>query len=154
MSDKNTFQTVEKKYTVDGVKYKIIAEYGFRHIQGNSEPYFSITGSTYYQDKNNKWMDDSGGCIHEKIVEHFPNLKPLIQFHLWGQNTQLPIYYIENGIYHYKHNIEVFKEHIILQPDEVIPDTDIKEWLMSRIPMLNKLFQKTITKFIIDKITM
>ena len=53
----------------------------------NGHQTFTITGSTNY----------TGGCIHEKIAEHFPTLAPLIPWHLCS--TDGPLHYIENTVY-------------------------------------------------------
>jgi hypothetical protein len=40
---------------------------------------------------------EAGGCLHELIIEHFPQLKQLIQWH--GCSTDSPLHYIENTMY-------------------------------------------------------
>jgi len=41
---------------------------------------------------------DSGGCLHDEIREHFPELAHLIQWHLCS--TDGPLHYIANTAYH------------------------------------------------------
>lgn len=38
------------------------------------------------------------GCLHEEIARYFPELKPLIQWHLMGQDS--PMHYVANAVYH------------------------------------------------------
>lgn len=76
MKSVDKYQKKEKLFTEDGIDYKIIAKYGMSYIRGNSHPHFSITGSS----------KEFCGCIHDEIALHFPELKPLIQFHLWDDN--------------------------------------------------------------------
>lgn len=49
---------------------------------------FSITGETKY----------SSGCIHELIIEHFPEFQPFVDLHL--SNIQgVPMHAVDNGFY-------------------------------------------------------
>jgi len=56
---------------------------------GNGHNSFSITGST---------TDGQGGCIHDLIAEHFPELQPFIKWHLCS--TDGPMHYPGNVLYH------------------------------------------------------
>ena len=58
---------------------------------------FSITSMVY---EGGKLV--GGGCNHEEIVKHFPELKPYIPLHLCGHEGE-PSYPVENGIYFFKH---------------------------------------------------
>jgi hypothetical protein len=50
--------------------------------EGNSYPYFSITGSIKKTDKRYRDPYIMGGAIHEEILKHFPELAPLVEVHL------------------------------------------------------------------------
>lgn len=39
-----------------------------------------------------------GGCIHEDIVKHFPELRPYIKWHLCSSGE--PLHYLANTLYH------------------------------------------------------
>jgi len=56
---------------------------------GNGHNTFSITGST---------TDGQGGCIHDLVAVHFPELAPFIKWHL--TNTDGPMHYVANTVYH------------------------------------------------------
>ncbi len=105
--------------------YRAIFRYGMHYILGNSQPYFSITGSTWRQPKNilnkSRWDEDSCGCMHDLIQERASDLAPLTKFHLCDQDG-LPMYYLQNGYYWYKENLETFKSYVRLANDEVIPE--------------------------------
>lgn len=75
---------------------KIRATYGFTYLKGNRAPYFSITADIKEpgQSRDN-W---SGGCCHDSIVEAFPELAPLVQWHLTDQLGE-PMHYIANAKY-------------------------------------------------------
>lgn len=76
-----------------GDRAKIVANYGLRTI-GNQEPYFSVTG-TLYDERGRDYM---GGCIHEEIAEHMPELSDLIELHLCSRDG-VPMHAEENGFY-------------------------------------------------------
>lgn len=54
----------------------------------NGHNSFGITGST---------TDGQGGCIHDLIAEHFPELAPFIKWHLCS--TDGPMHYVANTVY-------------------------------------------------------
>lgn len=106
----------------DYYTYRGTVTYGMHYILGNSQPYFSITGETRSRDKKGgRWSEDSCGCLHDLIKKKARHLAPLIKFHLADQDG-LPMYYLENGYYWYKENLETFKSYIRLSEDEVIPE--------------------------------
>jgi hypothetical protein len=121
------YQTVSLSQWREGNRtYKGEVTYGMHYILGNSMPYFSITGSTWRErtrrqcDNEIIWEEDSCGCLHDIIARRKKVLAPLIPFHLADQNG-LPMYYLENGYYWYKENLETFKSYIRLSEDEEIP---------------------------------
>lgn len=87
-----------KVYTEGGQKYRIIANVRYDDDCGNGHNTFSITGDIDRQAKNGKWCEDSGGCIHKEIAKHFPELAPLIKWHLCSSNG--PMHYVANTVYH------------------------------------------------------
>ena len=98
MKSVDKYQKKEKSFLEERTEYRIIAQYGMSYHQGNSHPYFSITGSIDYRNRADGWTSETCGCIHDEIALHLPELKPLIQFHLWDDNG-LPMHYVANAIY-------------------------------------------------------
>jgi len=86
-----------KLYTEKGVKYRITATVRYDDDCGNGHNSFSITGSIDRQAGNGGWVDDAGGCIHDQIAKHFPQLKQYIKWHLTSSDG--PMHYIENSLY-------------------------------------------------------
>ncbi len=80
----------------DGDKMRIRAKYGMSKIK-DQDPYFSITGEIERYERC-AWREDACGCIHEDIAKHFPELKHLIKWHLFGE-TAGPMHYVANAIY-------------------------------------------------------
>lgn len=60
--------------------------------------YFSITGTVFNGDD---W--EVSGCIHDEIMEYFPELELLIDLHLNSLDGK-PIHFIENSMYFIKNN--------------------------------------------------
>lgn len=87
----------EKTYVENGTTYRIMAKAILRKI-GAQAPYFSLTGEIDRKARNNRWMEDSGGCIHDEIVKHFPALAPLVAMHL-SDIDGAPMHAVGNGIY-------------------------------------------------------
>jgi hypothetical protein len=84
-------------YTEDGTAYRITATIRHDDECGNGHNTFSITGRIDEKKKNGHWYDVAGGCIHEEIEKHFPELKPFIKWHLCS--TDEPMHYIANTLY-------------------------------------------------------
>lgn len=86
-----------KVYTRLGVKYRITAVVRYDDQCGNGHNSFSITGTIERQSKNGRWVDECGGCIHDEISKLFPQLRPLIKYHLVSSDG--PMHYIANSLY-------------------------------------------------------
>lgn len=83
--------------TVDGEKILMHAEIRFDDCCHNGHNSFAITGHGWYDHfKARDW--DFGGCCHDMIVKVFPELEPLIQWHL--MDTDGPLHYVANTLYH------------------------------------------------------
>lgn len=70
----------------------ITAELRFDDNCKNGHHSFSITGTA----KAGRGHE-IGGCIHEEIAQYFPELAPLIKWHLFDQSG--PMHYIANTLY-------------------------------------------------------
>lgn len=82
---------------VDGEKLVMHAELRFDDNCYNGHNDFAITGYGWYDHyKTKDW--DFGGCCHEMIAAVFPELAPLIKWHLTG--TRGPMHYLGNTLYH------------------------------------------------------
>jgi hypothetical protein len=60
--------------------------------------YFSITGEIRDERQRPDHMI-AGGCIHDEIREHFPEIAPLIPLHLSNSATGEPMHAEANGLY-------------------------------------------------------
>jgi len=73
--------TATKPYAGDGYgsKAQIRVEAGLYYLQGNKRPYFSVTGEIFIPGRRDF---EAGGCLHDEIVRHWPELAPVIALHL------------------------------------------------------------------------
>ncbi len=83
-------------YTEHGTKYRVTATVRYDDQCGSGHNSFAITGSIDRLSSGH-WRDDAGGCIHEEIAKHFPELAPFIKWHL--MNSDGPWGYIANTVY-------------------------------------------------------
>ncbi len=59
---------------------------------------FHIRGKVDYKAKNNCWINESCGCVHDDISKHIKSFAPFIALHLCNYKGQ-PMYSIENGMF-------------------------------------------------------
>lgn len=90
-----TFGPVE--YQKNEETYRVTAIVRYDDRCGNGHNTFSITGSIDRKGKYDLWVEDSSGCIHEEISMHFPELAPLIKWHLTSSDG--PLHYTANALY-------------------------------------------------------
>jgi hypothetical protein len=86
-----TMKTFRKTLPDGGV---IIAEVQFDDECRNGHRTLAITGEIYERGQREPW---AFGCIHEEIAEHFPQLRPLIPYHLCSEDG--PMHYLANTVY-------------------------------------------------------
>lgn len=90
---------------------KQVKKFGPKSFTERGEPR-SITVTVRYDDECNNGHNtfaitgdirgprgyECGGCIHEEIAKHFPELAPLIKWHLCSSDG--PMHYVANTVYH------------------------------------------------------
>lgn len=89
--------SASREYTEGGEKFRIRVKIRFDDECRNGHNTFSITGDIDER-RSGAWHEYSGGCIHDEIAKHFPELAPLIKWHL--VSTESPMHYIANAVYH------------------------------------------------------
>ena len=78
--------------------YRIKVRSDLVHRDGNSNAYFSITAEIDCKRRNNTWREVSGGCLHNEILAHFPELQPLVDIHLSDEDG-VPMHAYANAAY-------------------------------------------------------
>jgi hypothetical protein len=87
-----------KVFVENGEKYQIIVQSQLVHRDENSSPYFSIGGDIFRLARNGRKPWVAGGCIHDEIIKHFPQLQPLVDIHLSDDNG-VPVHAYFNAAY-------------------------------------------------------
>ena len=93
-------------YHENGTAYKICANVSLDDDCNNIHADFSITADVYEKVKNGRWIWVAGGCQHDLISKHFPELKRFIPLHLCSHDGS-PMYPVENGTYHVFNSPEI-----------------------------------------------
>ena len=65
---------------------------------GNGRNTFAITATLAEKARNNRWYERSWGCQHDEVARFFPELEPLLKWHLCS--TDAPMHYVANSLYH------------------------------------------------------
>lgn len=84
-----------------GTPATITAEVRYDDDCGNGHNTFSITGVIRATDHRINPRDNgelAGGCLHDEIARRFPELAPLIKWHLCSSDG--PMHYVANTVYH------------------------------------------------------
>lgn len=63
-------------------------------LDGNPRPYFSATATIAKRGRT-----DAGGCIHDEILAHFPELAPVVRVHL-SDDRGVPMHAYANAAYY------------------------------------------------------
>ncbi len=89
----------EKTARINKKGGRILAEVRYDDECGNGHNSFSITGTTYdHLTSSEDHHYITGGCIHDEIATHFPELQHLIKWHLMDSDG--PMHYLANTTYH------------------------------------------------------
>lgn len=94
---KQKWLSTRRTKTVDGEKILLEVAVRFDDQCGNRHNTFAITASGWYDHFKSRDID-FGGCCHELIAKVFPELAPLIKWHL--VDTGSPMHYVANTVYH------------------------------------------------------
>jgi hypothetical protein len=87
-----------KSFFEQATHFRIKSEVRHDDQCGNGQNSFSVTAKIQRKDGRGAWKDHAGGCCHKEIAKHFPELAPLIKWHL--TSTDGPMHYIANTVYH------------------------------------------------------
>lgn len=90
----------QKEIDYYGTKADLIVKIRYDDDCGNGHNSFAITADIYKHNKRSDSAYLAGGCCHDEIIEHFPELKRAIDFHLTSSDG--PMHYVANAMYHAK----------------------------------------------------
>jgi hypothetical protein len=122
-----------------GALIKAEVRYDDRCCNGHNT--LSITGTIYIPGRRDI---EAGGCLHDAIAKHFPELEPFIKWHL--VSTDGPMHYLSNTRYHLEQGkVNYAKSTAVygaLPEDSNVKPEDIDEqFLQNRLPALLSAFQ-------------
>ncbi len=86
-------------YSENGQEYRMTATVRHDDSCGNGHNSFAIT-CDIREKRGDYYYEYMGGCCHEEIAKHIPELAPYIKWHL--TSTDGPMHYVANTIYHAK----------------------------------------------------
>lgn len=107
-------------YTEYGEQYRIITKVSLDDDCHNNMCDWSITANIDYKNKYGKYIECIGGCCHEEIIKHCPELAKFIPLHL-SNHYGAPMYPEANGTYHAKKSgMKVTMEYLRISEEEYI----------------------------------
>lgn len=86
-----------RTYQDHGTTYRVKAKVRYDDECGNGHNTFSITGDIDREVKTGQWYEAGGGCCHDEIAKLFPELAPLIKWHMCSSDG--PMHYAANVLY-------------------------------------------------------
>jgi hypothetical protein len=93
----NQRMAATRYYKENGATFRIVVELRFDDQCKNGHESFAITANIDEQ-INGSFRHYMGGCCHDEIVKHFPELAHLIKWHL--TSTSGPLHYLSNTLYY------------------------------------------------------
>ena len=124
-----------------GVGAKLAVKIRFDDQCKNGKNSFSITGEVV--SRFGKLL--AGGCVHDTIAEVFPELAPLIKWHLADPSG--PMHYLSNALHHATNRDLAAARECAVWPeatDEQLVAPDLKEQLEARLPLLVAEFKAAV----------
>jgi len=117
METKNLIWKASKNYVENGEKYTITVTAKLADECKNGHCDFSITGDIVRVARNGRRVIAGGGCCHEEIAKHFPELRKFIPLHLCNYKG-MPMYPEANGQYFVNEGKEKAVEYLRLKAGE------------------------------------
>lgn len=93
----------ENYYTENGEEYKIKTTVSLDDDCRNNICEWSITADIRWKNKYGIYKEYMGGCCHDEIARHCPELAKFIPLHCCN-HYGAPMYPVENGMYHIKNS--------------------------------------------------
>ena len=117
METKNLIWRASKNYVENGEKYTITVTAKLADECKNGHCDFSITADIVRIARNGRRVMAGGGCCHEEIAKHFPELRKFIPLHLCNY-LGMPMYPEANGQYFVNEGKEKAVEYLRLKGGE------------------------------------
>lgn len=112
------FYSGTKFFTENEEDYRITVRISLDDDCKNNICDWSITADVDWKNKHGKYEDYLGGCCHDEVAKHFPELAKFISLHLCN-HYGAPMYPVENGIYHVRRSgMSVAMEYLRISEQE------------------------------------
>ena len=82
------------------------------------------------------------GRQHDLVTKHFPELAPLIKWHL--TSTDGPLHYVADTVYHAEQGKLDYARESAVAPDATLAELSDREWLLARLPALMVEFRAAV----------
>lgn len=122
MNTRIAHKEYKKRYYDNGTQHRLTVIAELYKLGSNPRPHFSVTGSLEYQARNNRWVLESCGSIHEDILKAIPELEPVIAVHL-ADDDGTPMHAYANASYWAGHteyqelDIDMLAKHLRISTD-------------------------------------
>ena len=131
----------------------LVANVRFDNECKNGHNTFAITADLYEETRRNgepsvvnsrgeKRYLTSCGCQHDLVAIHFPELAPLIKWHL--TSTDGPMYYVADTVYHAQKGQLDYARKSAVAPDATLAELSDESWLLARLPALMVEFRAAV----------
>lgn len=112
------FYSGTKFFTENEEDYRITVRISLDDDCKNNICDWSIAADVDWKNKHGKYEDYLGGCCHDEVAKHFPELAKFISLHLCN-HYGAPMYPVENGIYHVRRSgMSVAMEYLRISEQE------------------------------------
>ena len=131
----------------------LVASVRFDDECKNGHNTFSITADLYdetHQNGEEYVFNSMGkeryltacGCQHDLVTKHFPELAPLIKWHL--TSTDGPLHYVADTVYHADQGKLDYARESAVAPDATLAELSDESWLLTRLPALMVEFRAAV----------
>ena len=131
----------------------LVAKVRFDDECKNGHNTFSITADLYegthrnggeyvFNSRGEKCCLTACGCQHDLVTKHFPELAPLIKWHL--TSTDGPLHYVADTVYHAEQGKLDYARESAVAPDATLAELSDESWLLARLPALMVEFRAAV----------
>lgn len=92
-----------KFFTENKEEYRITVTVSLNDDCHNNMCDWSVTADIRWKNQRGQYKEYMGGCCHDEVVKHFPELAKFISLHLCN-HYGAPMYPVDNGMYHIKNS--------------------------------------------------
>lgn len=136
---RNQTKDYSKEIRYEGMNCTIYATVRHDDRCGNGHNTLSITGDIYKGTGKSDRAHLCGGCIHDDIAKHFPELRSMLKWHL--TSTDGPMHYVANTMYHAESGKLEYARSSAVWPTATLAQLRDKRLLIDRLPKLMKEFR-------------